>query len=67
MKADIFSVPLKFCFQLAAFCDSQQDLTKGHMTVVMLLQLKPFSQSDAQSSASQGLPLSLVSLPGRGN
>lgn len=68
VKAATFSVPLKLCIRLAALCDIQQGLTKGsRVTIVMLLHLKPLSQSDAHSSASQGCPLSPVPLPGRRN
>lgn len=71
VKAAIFSVALELCIRLAAFRDIQQDLMKGVSVGTpfngsdVLLQVKPLSQSDAHSSASQGFPLPSVPLPGR--
>lgn len=57
MKAVMFSVPLRLSNLSALFHDVLQDPRKGrYVSVVTQLQLKPVSQPDAQSSASQAFP-----------
>lgn len=65
VKAAMFSVPLELCILLTAFHDIKQDLEKGRcVTVVVSLQLKPLSRSDAHSSASHhGTPAPTGSAP----